>query len=351
MSQKFAAHAARRVLRLFAIATSAIAASAVSAPAPVRAAEPNVVVTIKPVHSLVTAIMAGAGTPHLLVDGAASPHTFTLKPSNAKAIQQADIFIRVSESLEPFTRRVVEALPSKVKLMSLTEAKGVTLLAQRTGATFEAHAHGGEHDHDAHDHDDHDHDAARQKEAGHDEAGHEGGGHGVQDGHIWLDPKNAQAIVAAVAAELAATYPQSAELFAKNAAEVTAKIDALSSDLQAQLAPVRGKPFIVFHDATQYFESRFEIPAAGSVTVTPDAQPSAKRLTEVRKKIASLSAACVFAEPGFQPKLVAAVTDGTSARPGTLDPEGATLTAGPELYFDLMRNLAKNISTCLAPGT
>ena len=341
MFEKFAAHAAHRVLRFFAIATSAIAASAMSAPAPVHAAEPNVVVTIKPVHSLVTAIMAGAGTPHLLVDGAASPHTFTLKPSNAKAIQQADVFIRISESLEPFTRRVVEALPSKVKLMSLAEAKGVTLLPQRTGATFEAHAHSGEHDHDAHDHDDHDHDAA----------GHEGGGHGVQDGHIWLDLKNAQAIVAAVAAELSATYPQNAELFAKNAAEVTAKIDALSSDLQAQLSPVRGKPFIVFHDATQYFESRFEIPAAGSVTVTPDAQPSAKRLTEVRKKIASLSAACVFAEPGFQPKLVAAVTDGTTARSGTLDPEGATLTAGPELYFDLMRNLARNISNCLTPAT
>lgn len=318
-----------------------VAAIMASASVPVHAAEPNVVVTIKPVHSLVTAIMAGAGTPHLLVDGAASPHTFTLKPSNAKAIQQADIFIRVSESLEPFTRRVVEALPSKVKLMSLTEAKGVTLLSQRTGATFEAHAHGGEHDHDAHDHDDHAHEAS----------GHESGGHTVQDGHIWLDPKNAQAIVTAVAAELSATYPQSAELFAKNAAEVTAKIDALSSDLQAQLAPVRGKPFIVFHDATQYFEQRFEIPAAGSVTVTPDAQPSAKRLTEVRKKIASLSAACVFAEPGFQPKLVAAVTDGTTARSGTLDAEGATLTAGSDLYFDLMRNLAKNISACLTPAT
>lgn len=311
---------------------------ALGLPTVARASEPNVVVTIKPVHSLVTAIMAGAGTPHLLVDGAASPHTFTLKPSNAKAIQQADIFIRVSESLEPFTRRVVEALPSSVKLISLAEAKGVAVLPQRTGATFEAHVHQDDHDHDAHDHDAHDdHDKHND--------------HAVQDGHIWLDPKNAQAIVTAVAAELSAKYPQSADVFAKNATALNAKIESLSGELQAQLGPVRGKPFIVFHDATQYFESRFDIPASGSVTVTPDAQPSAKRLTEVRKKIGSLNAACVFAEPGFQPKLIAAVTDGTTARSGTLDPEGATLNAGADLYFDLMRNLAKNMSTCLAPAS
>ena len=316
----------------------ALLASAAAA----RAAEPNVVVTIKPVHSLVTAIMAGAGTPHLLVDGAASPHTFTLKPSNARAIQQADVFIRVSESLEPFTRRVVEALPSSVKLISLSEAPGLAVLPQRTGATFETHEHADDHKHDHHGHDDRDH-------SGHDHDDGKGDGHGVADGHIWLDPKNAQAIVTVVAAELAAKYPQSADLFAKNAATLTAKIESLSAELQTELSPVRGKPFIVFHDATQYFESRFDIPASGSVTVTPDVQPSAKRLTEVRKKISSLNAACVFAEPGFQPKLVAAVMDGTTARAGTLDPEGATLTAGADLYFDLMRKLAKNISACLAP--
>lgn len=301
-----------------------------------NASEPNVVVTIKPVHSLVEAVMAGAGKPHLLVSGAASPHTFTLKPSDAKAIQQADIFIRVSEMLEPFTRRVVEALPASVKLLSLVDAKGVQLLPQRTGATFEAHVHTEGDNHAGHDHDAHDRDP--------------NGDHAVQDGHIWLDPKNAQAIAAAVAAELSSKYPDKADLFAKNAAAVTAKIDELIKDVDAQIAPVRGKPFIVFHDAMQYFESRFDIPASGSVTVTPDAQPSAKRLTAVRKKITSLKAACVFAEPGFQPKLVAAVTDGTTARSGTLDPEGAVLTPGADLYFELMRNLAKNIATCLAPA-
>lgn len=333
--------ASRFSTKLAVMAVSALAFSASDARFSARAAEPNVVVTIKPVHSLVAAVMSGAGTPHLLVDGAASPHTFTLKPSNAKAIQQADIFIRVSESLEPFTRRVVEALPSSVQLISLAEAKGVAVLPQRTGETFEAHVHENGHDHHGHDH---------ANEHAKDRDGDKHDEHAVQDGHIWLDPKNAQAIVAIVTAELSAKYPQSAELFAKNAAALTAKLETLSGELQSQLAPVRGKPFIVFHDATQYFESRFDIPASGSVTVTPDVQPSAKRLTAVRKKIAALNAACVFAEPGFQPKLIAAVTDGTTARSGTLDPEGATLTPGVDLYFDLMRNLAKNITSCLAPA-
>lgn len=335
----FFAFAQRAGVRLGLVLAVALAVLGNDAGVGANASEPNVVVTIKPVHSLVEAVMAGAGKPHLLVSGAASPHTFTLKPSDAKAIQQADIFIRVSETLEPFTRRVVEALPASVKLLSLVDAKGVQLLPQRTGATFDAHVHTGGDDHAGHDHDAHDHDSD-----GHDD-------HAVQDGHIWLDPKNAQAIVAAAAAELSSKYPDKADLFAKNAAAVTAKIDELIKDVDAQIAPVRGKPFIVFHDATQYFESRFDIPASGSVTVTPDAQPSAKRLTAVRKKITSLKATCVFAEPGFQPKLVAAVTDGTTARSGTLDPEGAVLTPSAELYFELMRNLAKNIATCLAPAT
>lgn len=296
---------------------------------PAAAAEPKVVVTLKPIHALVSQIMEGAGKPVLIVDGSASPHTFTLKPSGAQAINQADVFIRVSAALEPFTLKVAEALPKSVRLISLVQSPGVTLLPQRTGATFEAHDHhGAEHD----DHGD-DHDAPAE---------------GAKDNHVWLDPQNAKAIVDDVAKTLGAVYPEHAAAFARNAAGLVARIDALSAEITAELAPVKDKPFIVFHDATQYFEKRFGLAAAGSVTVSPDIQPSAKRLTAVRKKIAGLGAVCVFAEPGFQPKLIAAVTEGTSARAGTLDPEGISLTAGPELYFDLMRGLAKGVAGCLA---
>lgn len=307
---------------------------------------PKVVVTIKPVHSLVAAVMEGVGTPHLIVDGSASPHTFTLKPSGAKAIAEADIFFRVSGTLEPFTRKVAEALPSSVKLVSLAEAERVKIFAQRTGDTFEAHIHTASDNghHDAGNHDDH-----GQEDAHHDgDDGHDDDHHG-KDSHIWLDPDNAKIIVAEAAKVLSATYPASADAFSKNAAAVMSKIDAMAAEIDAELAPVKGKPFIIFHDATQYFESRFGMTAVGSVTISPDVQPSAKRLTAVRKKVASLDAACVFAEPDFQPKLVAAITDGTSARSGSLDPEGLALTPGPGLYFELMRNLAKSMKTCLAP--
>lgn len=291
------------------------------------AAEPKVVVTLKPVHALVSRIMAGVGTPLLIVDGSASPHTFTLRPSGAKAINEADVFIRVSEALEPFTRKVSAALPQTVRLISLAEAPGITLLQQRIGDTFEAHARHGE-DHDAPD-------------------DHAGDLHGAKDQHIWLDPENAKAIVAQVTQVLAQVYPENASKFQANAAALTADITSLSAEMAVDLAPLKNKPFIVFHDATQYFEKRFGLEAAGSVTVSPDVQPSAKRLTAVRKKIAGLSAACVFAEPGFQPNLIAAVTDGTPARSGSLDPEGVALEPGPGLYFDLMRGMAKSIKSCL----
>jgi zinc transport system substrate-binding protein len=291
---------------------------------PGMASEPKVVVTLKPIHSLVSLVMAGVGTPHLIVDGSASPHSFTVKPSGAKAINDAAVFFRVSEALEPFTHKLADSVPKTVKLVSLIDAPGLTVLPQRGGDTFEDHE---DHD-DAH--------ADRDDEAG------------TKDGHIWLDPINAKAIVAHVAKVLSEAYPADAEKFAANASGAAAKIDALTAELTTLLDPVRGKPFVVFHDSTQYFERRFGVPAAGSITVTPDVQPSAKRLTAVRKKIASLNAVCVFAEPGFQPKLVDAVTGGTTARAATLDPEGVSLSAGPDMYFELMRSMGRSTKDCLA---
>jgi zinc transport system substrate-binding protein len=341
---------ARRLVPItLALVTAVFATAMAASPAATRSL--SVAVTTKPVHSLVAAIMAGAGTPVLIVEGSASPHTFTLKPSSARAIHAADLFIRVSEDLEPFTRKLAESLPGSVTLMTLADTRhGVKLLDRRTSGTFEAHTHDAPHenkdvypDHDA------GHDAHADHDTGHDADHDEDHGTSGKDGHVWLDPENAKAIVQAVTEVLVAKAPGSAETFKANAAKLMARIDALAAAINNELAPVKDKPFIVFHDAYQYFESRFGLAAAGSITMSPDQQPSARRLTEVRKKIAGLSAACVFAEPGFQPKLVAAVTEGTSARMAALDPEGASLEAGPELYFVLLQDLARNMKACLSP--
>lgn len=295
---------------------------------------PKVVVTIKPVHALVSQVMEGVSTPTLLVDGSASPHTFTLRPSTARAINDADIFIRTSEALEPFTHKITESLPARVMVLTLEDAPNVTLLDRRHGRTFEPHVHmrlidGGDgHEHDGHADSDDDHDG--------------------KDGHIWLDPLNAKAIVAAVTSALVARYPEHASAFTDNAKALNERLDALTQEIAAELRDVRGKPFIVFHDATQYLEHRYGLNAVGSITISPDVPPSARRLTDVRQKIVSLGAVCVFSEPDFQPNLVAAVTESTTARTGMLDAEGLMLKPGPELYFELMRGLAHSLAGCLS---
>jgi zinc transport system substrate-binding protein len=299
---------------------------AASAGAAGAAGELKVVATIKPIHSLLSGLMEGVGTPTLLVEGAASPHSFALKPSAVRAINAADVFVRVSETLEPFTGKVVRALPDSVRLVTLEEAPGIKLLDRRSNGAFEPHRHGPEPDSDT--------DAHELP-------------HGGKDGHIWLDPDNAKAIVAYLAEVLAAAKPEAAERLRANAQKVNARIDALAASLETDLRPLRDKPFVVFHDAYQYFERRFGLDAAGAITMSPDLQPSAKRLTELRRRIKSLAAVCVFAEPLFQPNLVAAVTEGTRARSGTLDPNGSLLEPGPDLYFDLMRNMGNGLKACL----
>jgi zinc transport system substrate-binding protein len=301
----------------------AVAALVCSAPVSAALDDLNVVVTIKPIHSLVARLMEGVGTPTLLIKGAGSPHTFALKPSDVRAINSADVFIRVSDTLEPFTRAIVKSLPSSVEVVTLAQAPGVTLLDRRGGGTFDAHSHAEVGKHDADDAD------------------------GGKDGHIWLDPDNAKAIVAYLAGVLSRRDPAQAAKIQANAARLNTDLDALAASIGAETASLKGKPFVVFHDAYQYFERRFGLDAVGSITPSPELQPSAKRLTELRRKIAVLGAVCVFAEPSFQPNLVVAVTEGSHSRSGTLDPEGSMLTPGSELYFELMRNLASGFKTCL----
>jgi zinc transport system substrate-binding protein len=308
----------------FAVAVMLALSGAGAGPA---AAELKVVVTIKPIHSLVTQLMEGIGKPTLLVDGPASPHSFALKPSGVRAIDAADVFIRVSQTLEPFTAKIAAALPESVRLVTLEEAPGVRLLELRSGGTFEPHRHGVE---------------------AHADAGEPGG---TKDGHIWLDPDNAKAIVDYLAQVLSERAPADAARLKANAEKLDAKIDALTAEIATETKPLQGRPFVVFHDAYQYFADRFDLDPVGSITVSPEMQPSAKRLSELRQKIRSLHAVCLFAEPLFQPNLVAAVIEGTDARTSTLDPEGALLPAGAELYFQLMRNLAAGFRSCLGTAS
>ncbi|EJL58189.1 ABC-type Zn2+ transport system, periplasmic component/surface adhesin [Rhizobium sp. CF122] len=290
---------------------------------------PVVVTSIKPVHSLVSAIMQGVGTPELIVDGAASPHTYNMKPSNARALQNAKVVFWVGPGLEAFLEKPLEAIGSDAVVAELGKAPGLTKLKFREGGAFEPHDDG-DHDEAAHAGADHDHD------------------HGAFDTHLWLDPQNAKAMAAEITTTLVAADPANALTYQANAKTLDDRLDALDKEITGIVSPVRDKPFIVFHDAYQYFENRYHVRVAGSITVSPETIPGAERIAEIHKKVGELGATCVFAEPQFQPRLVDVVIEGTKAKAGVLDPEAATLDAGPDLYFNLMRGIANSMKDCLS---
>jgi zinc transport system substrate-binding protein len=305
-------------------------------------AAPDVVVSIKPIHSLVASIMKGVGEPKLIVDGAASPHTFALKPSNAAAIEGADVIFWIGPGIEAFLEKPLDALASSATVIELEDAPGLQKLPFRESGAFEAHDDGheaGEAEHDDHQHGDH----AKPADDHHD--------HGGFDTHLWLDAMNAKAMAAEIEKTLVSADPANAEAYQANGARLMKDIDALDTEIKATVATVKNKPFIVFHDAYQYFEHRYGVSVAGSITVSPETMPGAERVDQIQKKVKELGATCVFAEPQFEPKLVAVVTEGTPARSGTLDPEAATLKSGSGLYFELMRGLARSMKECLSQRT
>ena len=339
-----------------------IAATVLSAPALALADDAfSVVTSIKPLYSLTTALTEGTPTKTtLLVKGAASPHTYSMAPSEARALQEADVVFWIGPSLEHFLEKPLDALGGNADVVELEDAPGVETLAPREGGAFDPHDHdheGGEHaDHeedghgdDAHHeaaHGDGDHDSDNGHDHGSDdhEAGHEH--HGEIDPHMWLDPENARAFANQMAETLSKDDPEHAAIYAANAEKLNQRLDALQADIAAELAAVTPKPYVVFHDAYHYFGHRFGVEAAGSITVNPEAPPSAQRVREIHDKLIDLGAACVFSEPQFPPKIVDTVIEGTDARTGVLDPLGANLEDGPDLYFTLVENLAGNLIEC-----
>lgn len=316
-------------------------------------AAPNVVVSIKPIHSLVSAVMQGVGEPALIVKGGASPHSFALRPSDAQAIENADLVFWVGPGLETFLDGPLESLAGNANVVELSEANGIELLELREGVTFDEHDHDDEHA-DEEGHDDHDHEMDDDDEHDHEDADHDHEDevhqdhlHDEGDPHLWLDPQNAIAIVNVVADALAEADAENAATYLANAEAEVALLEDLTAELTAELETVAGHPFVVFHDGYHYFEYRFGVEAAGSITVSPESAPGARRIAEIREKIAQLDAACVFSEPQFEPALVATVIEGTNARSGVLDPLGAELEDGPDLYPTLLRNMAASMKACL----
>ncbi|MDG1118066.1 MAG: zinc ABC transporter substrate-binding protein [Flavimaricola sp.] len=292
---------------------------------------PRVAVDIAPVHSLVARVMDGVGTPDLIVQPGGSPHEYSLRPSEAEALQEADLVFWVSLELTPWLGDAIETLATGASVTELLEADGTIELDSRESALFEAHQDG--EDEDVY--------AEHADEQG------ESQGHGEHDTHAWLSPQNAATWLYVIAGQLSAADPENEGVYFANAAAGQAEIGALTADINTMLEPVRGGQFIVFHDAYQYFESAFEFTAAGAISIGDASDPSPARIAEIRARIAYEGIDCVLAEPQFNAGLVATVLDGTQAKTGVLDPLGSDLEPGPALYPQLIRNVATVLVECL----
>ncbi len=286
----------------------------------------GVVVSIKPLHSLVAAVMNGdENQPEVLLSGGQSLHSFSLKPSQAKMLADADLVFYISDEFELFMDKALDGAPRRLQRSALSKTNGLTLLPARMGRGFEPHEHHHEHGHE------HEHEAQER-----------------HDLHLWMSPANAKVMVQEIARQLSVAYPQKKALYMHNAELIVGKLDALDASLAARMEKLKGRPFVVFHDAYQYFEQRYGLRAAGSLTVHPERGLSAGHLAELRAKIASAQAVCVFREPQFDGAVIDNLLAGTGAKSAVLDPEGALLAPSEALYFEMMEAIAAGFESCLA---
>lgn len=286
-------------------------------------------------HSLVARVMEGVGTPDLVVGPGASPHGYALRPSQAGALQAADLVVWVGPGLTPWLASALPKLAPDATVLTLSEEPTTRNLPLRDHAAFalgdeDSAENGHDHDHDhAHEHD-HDH-----------------GAMGGFDPHSWLDPENAQAWVSVIAAQLEQIDPENAALYAANAKDARAELAALEDEITEQLSPVQGRPYIVFHDGYQYFETRFNVPAAGAIALSDASDPSPARIAEIRQTVRDNHIECVFSEPQFNSGLVETVFEGTDARTAVVDPLGVRHAPGPDLYPAVLRDLSAALTHCL----
>ena len=295
-------------------------------------AEIKVVASIKPIHSLVSYLMDGVSKPSLIVDGYASPHGFALKPSHAKMLQEADIIFWVGEDLENFLEKPLTSIAKKAEKIELMEAHGLNKLKFRERNIFD-------------DHDDHGHEDGHKKKDDHDDHDdHEGHHHGEYDPHIWLDPINAKIILNEMVEHLIENDAKNASTYKSNLDKALKDIDKLTMEVMTELN--QSTSSIVFHDAYQYFEKRFNVNVLGAFTVNTDVMPGAEQLAEIREIIEHDKVSCIFSEPQFNPDIINAVAKDMDIKTGVLDPLGATLNPGKDLYFDLIKNMSKSFKGC-----
>ncbi len=280
-------------------------------------AEVKVVTTIKPIHSLVAGVMDGLGSPSLIVDGSNSPHNFSLKPSHAKMIEDAEIIFWVGEDLETFMIKSLESIANNATKVSFMDLDNITKLKFKEENILEVEGYDDDHDKHA---------------------------YGEFDAHIWLDPKNAIEIVHEIAKTLSLKDPNNKNVYYSNAEKLNHSLNELIKKINLSIN--KDARFIVFHDAYQYFEKRFDVSSAGALILNEEALPSAKRVSEIHKIIKKQNINCIISEPQFNPNIIKSIAQDSSILTRSFDPLGSSFDTNKNLYFEMILSLSNSLKDC-----
>ncbi|MDG6312714.1 zinc ABC transporter substrate-binding protein ZnuA [Glaesserella parasuis] len=293
----------------------------------------DVLTTVKPLGFIANAITDGVTETKVLLPTSASPHDYSLKPSDVEQLQSAQLVVWIGEEMETFLEKSIEKLP-KEKVLTLEDVPAIKELVEHSGEEKEdKHDHKHEHKH-SHNHAHHDH-------------SHDGHSHD-EDWHIWLSPKASEHIAEQIAERLSQQLPEQKAKIAENLANFKATLATKNSEIAKQLEPVKSKGYYTFHDAYGYFEEAYGLKSLGSFTINPTVAPGAKTLNAIKKSIAQKKAQCLFAEPQFTPKVIESLSKGTSAKVGQLDPLGAKIELSKNAYPEFLQSLADQFGVCLA---
>ena len=276
--------------------------------------------------------MEGVGEPSLIIEGTSNPHTFVFKPSHAQMLEEADIVFWIGEDLEAFMEKPLDSLAGNATKISFMELSSIEKLKFREENIFD--------DHDDHGHDDHD--GHEDEHEGHDD--HDGHNHGEFDAHIWLDPSNAIKMVLEISHELSEADPDNAAKYEQNENKTIASLNNLINEINSSIP--KDASYVVFHDAYQYFENRFGVSSAGALTLNPDVLPGAKQIDAIQDLIQDKNIKCIFSEPQYNPKIIETLAADMKISKGIMDPLGAFIDQGPEMYQKLILDIANSLKDC-----
>lgn len=287
------------------------------------AKEIKITTTIKPIHSLIQGVVGDKGKVQLLLKNATSPHSFHLKPSHIKNLNNSDIIFYIDHEFEAFLNNALKSLNKNVKKVALAENKKINLLKFREDGNWT-------HNDDHHGH------------------GQDDKHHGEYDMHIWLSINNAILMVEHIKEELIKVYPKYKKDFVKNAKNYTKKLIKLDKKIKNKLKNTKNKGYFVFHDAYQYFEKDYNLNALGAITFKPGTSLSPKAIKDIKHKIKHLDGSCVFYEPQFSNTAIKNIfKNDIKVKIMELDPLGSNIENGEKLYFKLLKNLTRNLNKCL----